>query len=383
MSSNRAGTLTKAQAAGADAFASAPLASVETIIDEARNGRMFILVDDCKADATGCLILPAQMATPDAVNFMATHGRGLVSLALTKDRVSELGLDLMPSSAKNMRRSDTAYAVSIEAKDGVSTGISAADRARTIAVAISTKDNTELVSPGHIFPVVTRDGGVLVRAGFEEAAVDISRLAGLNASGIFCQILRPDGGLAEFADIASLADGHGLMMATVSDLIAYRHRFDHLVECVDQEMFESNYGGEWVMRTYVNRIDGSHNLVLLKGELDPTHPVRVRMHGMSVFADVLGQPGSRHRLLQRTMEQLGKAGSGVIVLLMPAAAARHRMVNNDNGHEVEIDLRSYGIGAQILADLGVQHMILLTNSTKHVIGLEGFGIQISGYEAIT
>jgi 3,4-dihydroxy 2-butanone 4-phosphate synthase/GTP cyclohydrolase II len=273
--------------------------------------------------------------------------------------------------------------VSIEAREGVSSGISAADRARTIAVAISTADRTALVSPGHVFPVVTRNGGVLVRAGFEEAGVDISRLAGLNISAVFCQILKADGGVADFSAIATLAADCGLAMGTISNLISYRHRFDRLVECVAQDLFKSNYGGEWVMRTYVNRVDGSHHLVLQKGEIDPAQPCRVRMHGMSVFADVLGQPGPRHRLLQRTMERIGDAGAGLIVLLMPAAGLRQRQVNSDSGPELEIDLRSYGIGAQILADIGVQKMILLTNSTKHVIGLEGFGLQVSGYEAIT
>jgi 3,4-dihydroxy 2-butanone 4-phosphate synthase / GTP cyclohydrolase II len=383
MSFDKAVGSSKLKMGEAGAMPSASISSVEAIVEEARNGRMFILVDDANDGAQGCLVLPAQMATPDAVNFMATHGRGLVCLALTRERIAVLGLDLMVAQGQQKPRNDTAYTVSIEARDGVSTGISAADRARTIAVAISTTDQAALVTPGHVFPVIVRDGGVLVRAGIEEAAVDISRLAGLNESSVFCQILQQDGEVADLAAISALASSQGLLIGTVSDLIAYRHRFDHLVECVDEDVFQSNYGGNWVMRTYVNKVDGSHNLVLKKGDLDPDQPILVRMHGMSVFADVLGQPGDRHRLLQRTMEQIGAAGAGIIVLLMPAGGARHRDVRSGMGPEVEIDLRSYGIGAQILADLGVQKMMLLTNSTKHVIGLEGFGLEICGNQSIS
>ncbi|MBL0923316.1 MAG: 3,4-dihydroxy-2-butanone-4-phosphate synthase [Sphingomonadaceae bacterium] len=358
------------------------LAPVEAIIEDACNGRMFILVEDRGESHTGCLMLPAQMATPQAINFMATHGRGLISLALTGERSTQLGLGLQAPGEGEERRSNTAFTVSIEARTGVTTGISAADRARTIAVAISASDPEDLVTPGHVFPVIVRDGGVLVRAGFEEAAVDISRLAGLNASGVCCQILDDNGSLADFDAIVSLAQAHGLSLGAVSDLIAYRHRVDHLVECVDVENFESNYGGSWTVKTFRNKVDGSLNIVLQKGEIRADEPTLVRMHGMSIFADVLGQPGNKHRLLQRTMEQIGKVGSGVIVLLMPAAGNRHRDISKAAGPEVDIDLRSYGIGAQILYDLGVQQMTLLTNSTKHVIGLEGFGLVISGYQSI-
>ncbi|MBN8841237.1 MAG: 3,4-dihydroxy-2-butanone-4-phosphate synthase, partial [Sphingomonadales bacterium] len=292
------------------------LSSPEELIDEAKNGRMFILVDDEDRENEGDLVIPAQMATPDAVNFMARHGRGLICLAMAKARVDQLGLDLM--SRNNGTRHETAFTVSIEARDGVTTGISAADRARTIAVAIdAAKGKDEIVTPGHVFPLVAREGGVLVRAGHTEAAVDIARLAGLNPSGVICEIMKDDGTMARMDDLVAFAQLHNLKIGTIRDLIAYRRRHDHLVECVAETKVTSNFGGDWIAKTYSNKVEHSENLVLVKGRIVPGEPTLVRMHAFSVFTDMLAEMGDRATLLHRAMAAIGEAGAGVIVILNP------------------------------------------------------------------
>jgi 3,4-dihydroxy 2-butanone 4-phosphate synthase/GTP cyclohydrolase II len=352
-----------------------PMATAEEVIDEARNGRMFILVDDEDRENEGDLVIPAQMATPAAINFMATHGRGLVCLTLAKARVDQLGLDLM--SRANGTRHETAFTVSIEAREGVTTGISAADRARTISVAIDgSKGREDIVTPGHVFPLIARDGGVLVRAGHTEAAVDISRLAGLNPSGVICEIMNDDGTMARLEDLIPFARRHGMKIGTIADLIAYRRRNDSLVACVGDEPFQSDYGGDWRIKTYRNKVDGSVNLVLQKGSVDPAGVTLVRMHSVSMHHDLLGAPGAKKRRLQRSMEAIGEAGAGLIVCLMqplPGSAAAQSNPAPDAGG---MDLRAYGIGAQILADLGVHQMELLTSTHSHIIGLEGYGLEV-------
>ena len=356
------------------------LVPIEEIIEEARNGRMFILVDDEDRENEGDLIIPAQMATPDAINFMATHGRGLICLAMTKARVEQLGLELM--SRANGTRHETAFTVSIEAREGVTTGISAADRARTISVAAdASKTAADIVTPGHVFPLIARDGGVLVRTGHTEAAVDVSRLAGLNPSGVICEIMKDDGTMARMDDLVPFARRHNLKIGTIRDLIAYRLRNDHLVERVSESTFTSDYGGDWRAMTFRNKVDGSINIVLQMGKIIPGQPTLVRMHGISVFSDLLGQQGPRKRTLQRAMVEIGKAGAGLIVLLMPSDgdSLTREIGGNPNA---EMDLRSYGIGAQILADLGVHDMILLTNAHRNVVAVEGYGLTIVGEQPI-
>ncbi len=365
-----------------------PMASAEDIIDEARNGRMFILVDDEDRENEGDLVIPAQMATPSAINFMATYGRGLVCLALTRTRCEALGLEAM--SRSNGTQYETAFTVSIEAREGVTTGISAADRARTISVAIdASRQRDDIVTPGHVFPLTARDGGVLVRAGHTEAAVDISRLAGLNPSGVICEIMNEDGSMARLDDLIPFARRHGMKIGTIADLIAYRHRNDSLVECVADEAFDSDYGGDWRLKRYRNRIDGATHLVLQKGAIDPEGVTLVRMHALSVAHDLLGAPGPRKRRLQRAMEAVGEAGSGLIVLLMPAsdpgAAPPPSPVpatRDGTAPPAHMDLRSYGIGAQILADLGVHRMELLTPTHTNLVALEGYGLEIVGERPI-
>ena len=379
-------TLRKLEEWIAHGSTASPLATPEEIIDEARNGRMFILVDDEDRENEGDLVIPAQMATPSAINFMATHGRGLVCLTLTKARVDELGLGLM--SRANGTRHETAFTTSIEAREGVTTGISAGDRARTISVAIdSSRGRDDIVTPGHIFPLIARDGGVLVRAGQTEAAVDISRLAGLNPSGVICEIMNDDGTMARLDDLIPFARRHGMKIGTIADLIAYRHRHDSLVECVADEPFASDYGGNWRLKSYRNTVDGSINLVLQKGAVDPDGVTLVRMHAMSVFHDLLGQPGVRKRRLQRSMEAIGEAGAGLIVILMPGlpgspAASETTTATTASTPPAGMDLRTYGIGAQILADLGVHKMELLTSTHNVLVGLEGYGLSVVGEHAI-
>jgi len=350
------------------------LSSPDEIIDEARNGRMFILVDDEDRENEGDLVIPAQMATPDAVNFMATHGRGLICLALAKERVDQLGLQLM--SRHNGTRHETAFTVSIEARDGVTTGISAADRARTIAVATDASKGPEhIVTPGHVFPLVAKPGGVLVRAGHTEAAVDVSRLAGLNPSGVICEIMNDDGTMARLDDLVAFAQRHNLKIGTIRDLIAYRRRNDHLVEKVNEGPFTSDYGGDWKLITYRNKVDGSENLVLQKGRVIPGEPTLARVHAISILDDMLGKPGERKRQLQRAMTAIGQHGSGVIVLLAPSRVPG-RMASIVAGSAPDMDLRDYGIGAQILADLGIHDMILLTHSHHTLVALAGYGLNI-------
>jgi 3,4-dihydroxy 2-butanone 4-phosphate synthase/GTP cyclohydrolase II len=354
------------------------LVGPEAIIDEARNGRMFILVDDDDRENEGDLVIPAQMATPDAINFMARHGRGLICLALTKDRVDALGLPLMART--NGTRHETAFTVSIEARTGVSTGISAADRARTIAVAIDAGNGPEdLVSPGHVFPLVARPGGVLVRAGHTEAAVDVSRLAGLNPSGVICEIMREDGTMARLDDLIDFARSHGLKIGTIRDLIAYRLRRDHLVERVAATPFNSPSGREWQAQVFRDKATGAEQLALVLGPLNPEQPIMVRMHSLDLFADVLGEPSARSGLLAGAMRMIEDEGSGVVVALHAASAGSlSRAADRRVGKDVEEGeaLRSYGIGAQILAALGIHDMILLSNTRHSPVGLSGYGLAI-------
>lgn len=363
------------------------LAPIEEIIDEARNGRMFILVDDEDRENEGDLIIPAQMATPAAVNFMATHGRGLICLCLTRDRCEQL--DLPPMVQQNRTSLGTAFTVSIEAREGITTGISAADRARTISVAIDgTKGKDDIVSPGHVFPLQARDGGVLVRTGHTEAGVDISRLAGLNPSAVICEIMRDDGEMARLEDLIGFARLHDLKIGTIRDLIAYRRKHDRMVERRAEMEFVSKHGGEWKAITFFNRATGDESLALVKGRIDPTQPILVRMHSLSIFPDVLGEEGPRSDLLSRSMEIIAEAGSGVIVVI-------NRPMQNPFSRLMEIkaamragqampfeELRDYGVGAQILAELDIHEMVLLTNTHHSLVALEGYGLSIVGERKI-
>ncbi len=366
------------------------LVSIEEIIDEARNGRMYILVDDEDRENEGDLIIPGQMATPDAINFMATHGRGLICLALTKARVDQLGLELM--SRNNRTRHETAFTTSIEARVGVTTGISAGDRARTISVAIdASKGQDDIVTPGHVFPLVAKDGGVLVRAGHTEASVDISRLAGLNPSGVICEIMNEDGTMARMDDLIRFARLHNLKMGTIRDLIAYRRRHDHLVEKTAETRFTSRWGGEWRAVSFYNKATKGETMALVKGHIDPAKPTLVRMHALSIFDDVFADAGGRHGLLESAMKAIGAEGTGVVVLInrpSPDFASRSIIrrevpaAQEDAADDISQEQRDYGVGAQILAELGVHDMILLTNTQHSLVGLEGYDLSIVGERPI-
>ena len=346
------------------------ISGIEEIIEDARNGRMFVLVDHEDRENEGDLVIPAQMATPDAINFMATYGRGLICLALPGQRIDALGLSLM--SPKNSSRHETAFTMSIEAREGVTTGISAHDRARTISVAIDpTKGTADIATPGHVFPLRARDGGVLVRAGHTEAAVDVSRLAGLNPSGVICEIMNEDGTMARLPDLVAFAQKHGLKIGTISDLIAYRRRHDNLIAERAQRAVHSVYGGDWMMRVFADETHGAEHIVLSKGDLCAPGPVMVRMHALDPMHDVLGI--DRAGELPEAMRMIAAEGRGVVVLI--------RDLNKTIPFEAEVSphtLRQYGLGAQILSTLGLHELILLTNSAPlKVIGLDAYGLSIA------
>src|SRR4051795_6407781 len=354
------------------------LVGTEAIINEARNGRMFILVDDESRENEGDLVIPAQMATPDSVNFMARHGRGLICLALTKERADALGLE--PMTRTNRSRNETAFTVSIEAKDGISTGISAADRARTVAVAVDAAHGPdEIVSPGHVFPLVARPGGVLVRAGHTEAGVDVARLAGLNSSAVICEIMRDDGSMARMDDLMDFARAHALKIGTIRDLIAYRLKKDHLVERVATTPFTAESGAEWNAQVFRDKASGEEQLALVHGALDTSGPVLVRMHSLDLFGDVLGEAGPRSGLLHGAMRSIEEEGSGVLVALhaaAPGSLSRATDLRAGKPAEAGDAVRGYGTGAQILAALGVHDMILLTNTHHSPVALAGYGLAI-------
>ncbi|RAU22512.1 3,4-dihydroxy-2-butanone-4-phosphate synthase [Paramagnetospirillum kuznetsovii] len=354
------------------------LSSIEDIIEEARQGRMFILVDDEDRENEGDLVIPAEMASPEAVNFMARYGRGLICLTLTRARVEDLGLTLM--STDNGTRMQTAFTVSIEAREGVTTGISAADRSRTVQVAIDpAKGRHDIVTPGHVFPLVARDGGVLVRAGHTEAAVDISRLAGLNPSGVICEIMNDDGTMARMPDLVKFAVHHGLKIATIADLIAYRRRNDKIVARDMDAPFHSKWGGDWRMMVYTNTVAYAEHIALVKGDLGGDKPVMVRVHAVNVLDDVLGDQGSgKAGQLHSAMEMIAEHGSGVVVLIREPrpTSLSDRVRAQLERRPAAPELRDYGVGAQILLDLGIHEMILLSNTKRSIVGLDGYGLKV-------
>ena len=363
------------------------LSSIEEVIEEARNGRMFILVDDEGRENEGDLVIPAQMATPEAINFMAKHGRGLICLALTRERIEELGLPLMVQH--NESRHQTAFTVSIEAKEGVSTGISAPDRARTVAVAIDPNlGRADLGTPGHVFPLAANDGGVLVRAGHTEAAVDIGRLAGLNPSGVICEIMNDDGNMARLPDLVRFAQLHGLKIAAIADLIAYRLRNDTIVDCTVETTLHSKFGGDFRMMVFTSIVDGTEHVALVMGDVSKPEPVLVRVHVLSVVEDVLGgRGGDRGGELQAAMRAVGEAGRGVVVLIREGHSTSLSERLKSHAGDVPADpdsgdLREVGIGSQILLALGVRDMILLSNTKRTIIGLEGFGLSVVGQQPL-
>ncbi|MFV3131033.1 3,4-dihydroxy-2-butanone-4-phosphate synthase [Niveispirillum sp. KHB5.9] len=361
------------------------LSSTEELIEEARQGRMFILVDDEDRENEGDLVIPASAATPEAINFMARFGRGLICLAIDSQHNERLRLPLM--AQQNGTRHQTAFTVSIEARTGVTTGISAADRSRTIQVAIDENvDSRDIVTPGHVFPLLARDGGTLVRAGHTEASVDFSRLAGLPAAGVICEIMNDDGTMARMPDLVKFAQLHGLKIGTIADLIAYRRRTETIIERSYRTVLDSHFGGRFEMIVYRNRISGAEHIALVKGDIHDGVPVPVRMHSLNIVKDLLAD--NRHGPaggLDVAMKAVGEEGRGVIVLMrdaQPFSLADRLRAIDDGTTDPHGELRDYGIGAQILNDLGVKRMVLLSNTKKTVVGLEGYGLTIVGQRAI-
>ncbi len=365
------------------------LSPIEEIIDDARNGRMFVLVDDEERENEGDLVIPAQMATPDTINFMAMHGRGLICLALTTKRCDELGLQLM--GQRNQSRHQTAFTTSIEANEGVTTGISAPDRARTVAVAIDPERGADDIgTPGHVFPLMARDGGVLVRTGHTEASVDIARLAGLNPSGVICEIMNEDGTMSRLNDLIPFAQFHGLKIGAIADLIAYRLRHDRIIDRIAETTLDSRFGGEFKLNVYGNQVSYAEHIALVKGDVSAGGPVLVRMHAINLLDDVLGGLNNgKSGVLHAAMELIGEQERGVVVLIRePRSTSLSEQVKfrvaRERGETVPPPgaLRDYGIGAQILLDLGISEMILLSNTEKTIVGLDGYGLKVTGQRPI-
>jgi 3,4-dihydroxy 2-butanone 4-phosphate synthase/GTP cyclohydrolase II len=367
------------------------LSPIDEILEDVRNGRMIILVDAEDRENEGDLVVPAQMATPDAVNFMAKYGRGLICLAMTAQRADQLRLEHM--TRRNEARNRTAFTVSIEAREGITTGISAHDRARTIATAIDpTKDHTDIVSPGHVFPLIAREGGVLVRAGHTEASVDLARMAGLYPASVICEIMNDDGTMARMPDLVAFAQRHGLKIATIEDLIGHRLRHDRIVKPVVHSSVDSIFGGAFELHIYQTTVDPVEHLALVKGDLSSPGPVLVRVHAVNPAADLLGvdTDDTRSALLQNAMRIIAEEGRGVLVLirdLRPKALSEwvaERMAEQSGQDRVHERRRvEIGIGSQILFDLGVREMVLLSNSATSVyVGLEGHGLKIVGQRRI-
>ena len=358
-----------------------PISPIEDILEDARNGRPYILVDAEDRENEGDVIIPAQFATPDQINFMARHARGLICLAITSDRARQLRLP--PMAADNRTSMGTAFTVSIEAREGVTTGISAANRARTVQVASDpTKGADDIVSPGHVFPLVARDGGVLVRTGHTEAAVDISRMAGLTPAGVICEVMNDDGSMARMPDLVAFAQLHGLKIGTIADLIAYRRRTERYVERVMDTPFDSVHGGPFRLMLYRNTIEGAEHIALVKGKVEAGKPTLVRMHQVDFAADILGHVEARQDYVPQALKAISDHdGAGVTVFLRDPDlhGLAERLSGVPRPQAADRSLKNYGVGAQILLDLGVRDMIVMSSTRPNPTALEGYGLRIVGW----
>ncbi len=377
------------------------LSSIEDILNDMRQGKPVIIVDDEDRENEGDLVIAAEMATPENINFMAKEGRGLICLPMERAMVERLGLEQMGRGDNVQHR--TAFTVSIEAKEGVTTGISAADRATTIKAAIN-PDSTarDIATPGHVFPLLARDGGTLVRAGHTEASVDLAKLAGFSGAGVICEIMNDDGSMARLDNLVSYAQKHNLKIGTIADLISYRLSTESLVEKIYSDVFTSHYGGKFDFYIYASTVHYAEHIVLVKGDVEtrvknPDDPILVRMHAVDMFEDVLG--ADTDSSLHKSMRIIGEEGAGIIVILRqsdPAALSKRMMAKKKNvlgegardgadqtqcAAAKEKIFRSYGIGAGILRDLGVTNMTLITDNPKNVVGLEGYGLYIKGHRS--
>ena len=366
---------------------STAISSIDEIIEDARNGKMYILVDAEDRENEGDLIIPANFATPEAINFMAKFGRGLICLAMTDERGRALNLDMM--ARENRESMGTAFTVSIEAKEGVTTGISAHDRSHTVQVAIDPVcDAHDIVSPGHVFPLIARDGGTLVRAGHTEAAVDISRMAGLYPAGVICEIMNDDGSMARLPELVSFAQLHGLKIGTIADLIEYRRKHDRYLERRVEAPLESAYGAGFTTVIFRNALDNSEHIAIVHGKIEPDSTTIVRVHRTDVLADILGETGPREGLVERAMKIIADADEpGVVVFvntMRPNALAERLGMKTSDPKDTHAPLREYGVGAQILRELGVRKMIYLSDTEPtRVAGLDGYGLSIDGWRPLS
>jgi len=364
------------------------LSSIDEVIADAKQGKLFILVDDEDRENEGDLCVIGEWADAAAINFMAKYGRGLICLALTRERTEALGLSLM--ERRNESRHQTAFTVSIEAREGVTTGISAADRAQTIRTAINPQcTEKDITTPGHIFPLVARDGGTLVRAGHTEAVVDIARAAGAtDPSGVICEIMKDDGEMARLPDLIAFARDHDLKIASIADLIAWRRQNESLVQRSVETVIKTHVGGDWRLVVYVNTISGVEHVALIKGDISTENPVLVRMHRVDLFTDLLGQVSETRsgNELQSAMKAISDAGQGIIVLLRESSNASlssrlsQSIASGQGASDQSQGLREYGVGAQILGDLGIRRMTLLSNKQPNVVSLEGYDLEITGWQ---
>ena len=365
------------------------LSTIEEVIADAKAGKLFILVDDEDRENEGDLCVIGEHATADAINFMAKYGRGLICLALTRTRTEQLGLTMM--ERRNESRHETAFTISIEAREGVTTGISAADRALTIKTAINPNcGERDITTPGHIFPLIARDGGTLVRAGHTEAVVDIARACGSDhPSGVICEIMKDDGEMARLPDLIGFAKEHDLKIASIADLIAWRRRNESLVQRTVESAITTRIGGDWRMVIYTNTVSNIEHIALVKGDISAGDPILVRMHALDLMADLLGAVSEKREgdELATAMAAMAKAGCGVIVVLRESIASslssmvsqKLNMTSDTSGNR---DLRDYGVGAQILTDLGIRKMILLSDTRPNVVSLEGYDLEITDWQRI-
>ena len=351
------------------------ISSIDEIIDDVRQGKHVIIVDDEDRENEGDLIIAAECATPEAINFMAKEGRGLICLPMECAMVERLGLELMGRGDNTHHR--TAFTVSIEAKEGVTTGISAADRSKTILTAIDPKTGAhDIATPGHIFPLRAEDGGTLVRAGHTEASVDLAKMAGFSAAGVICEIMNDDGTMARLPDLVGFAQRHNLKIGTIADLIAYRRQNETIIECI----YNGDHKSGFTLHLYRNKLDGTEHIALAKGDISGNDPIRVRMHAANPLKDFL-QPDNAVRAAMSVIENHGR---GVIVILRDSdpESLSKQLKNDQKTQKSDKELRNYGVGAQILQDLGIKNMILLTNNPKTPVGLDGYDLQIVKFEEI-
>ena len=363
------------------------LSSIEDVIKDAAKGKIFILVDDENRENEGDLCVLGEFASPDAINFMAKHGRGLICLSLTRSQSENLGLSLM--ERRNEGRFETAFTVSIEATKGVTTGISAADRSLTIKTAINPiASENEITTPGHVFPLISKDGGTLIRAGHTEAVVDIAKLAKSNPSGVICEIMKDNGEMARLPDLITFSKKHNIKIGSISDLISYRRKNEIYIKRVSESILESKFGGEWRIIIYKNIIDQSEHLALVKGIINPNKTILVRVHALDLLSDVLGnQSNDRNGSeLSSAMETIANKGDGIIILirdLSPESLSKKISKSLKFTEKKHTNIREYGVGAQILSDLGVKNMTVLSNKKSNAIGLEGFDLTIKNWKKLS